>query len=76
MIVPCGIRDRQVGSVKGLLAGFRSSTDRREGNVDLPNDFWLMDIAHKALIMEFSEMFQVRIHHKSISELEVQKENL
>lgn len=52
-IVPCGIRERQVGSIKGLLGEFQS-----------PNDSQLIDIAHKSLIKEFSEVFQLEIHDK------------
>ncbi|XP_062093065.1 octanoyltransferase LIP2p, chloroplastic-like isoform X2 [Humulus lupulus] len=75
-IVPCGIRDRKVGSIKNLLAGFPSSSDCGEANVGHPNDSQLLNIAHESLIKEFSEMFQLRIHHKTISELEFGKENL
>ncbi|KAF4393478.1 octanoyltransferase LIP2p, chloroplastic [Cannabis sativa] len=69
-IVPCGIRDRKVGSIKNVLAGFRSSSDCAEANVDHPNDSQLLNIAHESLLKEFSEMFQLRIQHKTISELE------
>ncbi|PON78790.1 Octanoyltransferase [Parasponia andersonii] len=75
-IVPCGIRNRQVGSVKGLLKGFQSSSDCGEANGDHPNDRQLIDMAHKSLLKEFSEIFQLKIHHKTISDLEVKKENL
>ncbi|KAF3455757.1 hypothetical protein FNV43_RR00399 [Rhamnella rubrinervis] len=52
-IVPCGIRERRVGSIKGLLGAFQS-----------PNDSQLIDIVHKSLIKEFSEVFQLEIHDK------------
>lgn len=58
-IVPCGIRDGKVGSVKGLLA------DRLQGG----DDMQLIDITHDSLLQEFSEVFQVDLHHKPISML-------
>ncbi|KAL0432460.1 UNVERIFIED_CONTAM: Octanoyltransferase LIP2p2, chloroplastic [Sesamum latifolium] len=57
-IVPCGIWDRQVGSVKGLLNEKIMSKGCREDN-HLPDDQELIDIAHKSLITEFCEVFQV-----------------
>lgn len=61
-IVPCGIQNRQVGSIKGLI-GERQSlvTDFRH-----PDDYQLLDIAHNSLIKEFSEVFQLEIHHKTV----------
>ncbi|CAN6988533.1 unnamed protein product [Brassica oleracea var. botrytis] len=40
-IVPCGIRDRQVGSIKGLLG------DGEQGKV---GDLRLIDVAHESLL--------------------------
>ncbi|KAG1368533.1 octanoyltransferase LIP2p, chloroplastic [Cocos nucifera] len=56
-IVPCGLRDREVGSLKELLGTTEDAT--------------LMDVAHKSLIKEFSEVFQLSLDYKSISELDL-----
>lgn len=56
-IVPCGIRDRQVGTIKGLLG------DGEHGKID---DLRLIDIAHEALLKEFSEVFQVQIKKQTV----------
>ncbi|XP_016503990.1 octanoyltransferase LIP2p, chloroplastic [Nicotiana tabacum] len=57
-IVPCGIRDRQVGSIKGLLKEFPVSTENHQD----ADDVQLIDIAHKSLVKEFCEVFQVDLH--------------
>ncbi|KAM7505108.1 hypothetical protein LguiB_004012 [Lonicera macranthoides] len=49
-IVPCGIRDRRVGSIKGLLGELLSIDDRQ-----------LIDITHKSLLKEFCEVFQFEL---------------
>lgn len=79
-IVPCGIQNRQVGSIKGLLGKLQPSNGRREHsiyntdnlsqnkNVD---DSKLIDIAHDSLMKQFSEVFQVEIHKKTISYLDL-----
>ncbi|CAM8911630.1 hypothetical protein QQ045_033622 [Rhodiola kirilowii] len=51
-IVPCGIVDKQVGSIKRLLAEPSSSKY---------TDTQIIDIAHNALIKEFSEVFQIEL---------------
>lgn len=66
-IVPCGIRDRQVGSIKGLL---REHWLSKQSGMHHTDDSKLLDITHKSLVQEFSEVFQVELHHKAISELE------
>ncbi|XP_024018793.1 plastidial lipoyltransferase 2 isoform X1 [Morus notabilis] len=66
-IVPCGIRDRQVGSIKGLLEESQSIIECGGANVRYLNDRELIDVAHKSLIQEFSEIFQLRIHKKTNS---------
>ncbi|KAL5710437.1 lipoyl(octanoyl) transferase [Ranunculus cassubicifolius] len=48
-IVPCGIRDRQVGSIKGLLLEEFSSLSAPQ----------LLDITYKSLLKEFSEFFEL-----------------
>lgn len=54
-IVPCGIRDRQVGSIKGLLE-----------NGEHVDDLRLIDIAHESLLKEFSEVFQLQIEKQRV----------
>ncbi|CAN6819653.1 unnamed protein product [Brassica oleracea] len=58
-IVPCGIRDRQVGSIKGLLG------DGEQGKV---GDLRLIDVAHESLLKEFSEVFQLQIEKQTVSD--------
>ncbi|KAJ7958081.1 Plastidial lipoyltransferase 2 [Quillaja saponaria] len=65
-IVPCGIRDRGVGSIKGLLRACQSYTGYEKAD-----DSLLIDIAHKSLIMEFSEVFQLEYHHKTMPTAEL-----
>ncbi|CAF2068641.1 unnamed protein product [Brassica napus] len=60
-IVPCGIRDRQVGSIKCLLE------DGEHG------DLRLIDIAHESLLKEFSEVFQLHIEKQTVSDLDILK---
>ncbi|EOA19026.1 hypothetical protein CARUB_v10007679mg [Capsella rubella] len=55
-IVPCGIRDRQVGSIKGLLE------DGELGKVD---GLRLTDVAHESLLKEFSGVFQLQIEKQT-----------
>ncbi|KAJ7966689.1 Plastidial lipoyltransferase 2-like [Quillaja saponaria] len=53
-IVPCGIRDRRVGSIKGLLREFQSFTGYNKAD-----DSFLTDIAHKSLMLDFLEFFNL-----------------
>ncbi|CAN1230026.1 Octanoyltransferase LIP2p, chloroplastic [Linum perenne] len=48
-IEPCGIKNRKVGSIKSLLSGL--------------DDSQLIETAYQSLIKEFSEVFELRIHH-------------
>ncbi|CAN1234234.1 Octanoyltransferase LIP2p, chloroplastic, partial [Linum perenne] len=48
-IVPCGIKNRKVGSIKSLIGGL--------------DDLQLIETAYQSLIKEFSEVFELRIHH-------------
>jgi lipoyl(octanoyl) transferase len=52
-IVPCGIKDRRVGSIKEILQ--KNSSGREL------NDAELMDIAYESLIEEFAEIFQLSL---------------
>ncbi|KAK8642473.1 hypothetical protein V6N13_011815 [Hibiscus sabdariffa] len=65
-IVPCGLQDRQVGSIKGLLQEFQSSTQCSEAVKPVSDDDELIDISYKSLIREFSEVFNLEIHQKAI----------
>ncbi|EEF32607.1 octanoyltransferase LIP2p, chloroplastic [Ricinus communis] len=69
-IVPCGIRNRKVGSIKGLLQKVQSCNGRH--TIDMPqlDDLKLIDITCKSLIREFSEVFQLKICHKTTSDVE------
>uniref|UniRef100_A0A7N0TFP4 lipoyl(octanoyl) transferase n=1 Tax=Kalanchoe fedtschenkoi TaxID=63787 RepID=A0A7N0TFP4_KALFE len=65
-IVPCGIRNREVGSIKNLLA--ETSTTKY-------TDSQIIEIAHNALIKEFSGVFQLELEmiHNSMHDLLPQK---
>ncbi|CAI9109221.1 OLC1v1008998C1 [Oldenlandia corymbosa var. corymbosa] len=65
-IVPCGIQDRQVGSIKGLLQEFASSNIFEDGHPYHSNDNELIDLTSKSLVQEFCEVFQVDLHQKPI----------
>lgn len=60
-IVPCGIRNRKVGSIKGLLEEVRLCNGSVDGDVHHFDDSQLIDITSKSLIREFSEVFQLKI---------------
>ncbi|GAV87923.1 BPL_LplA_LipB domain-containing protein [Cephalotus follicularis] len=64
-IVPCGIRNRQVGSIKGLLGG-QSSAKNGKADAHHPSDCQLLDMTCKSLIKEFSEVFKLQICQKTI----------
>lgn len=61
-IVPCGIKDKEVTSLKKLLYG--TETDTSE-----VIDSTLIDMAYESLIREFSEVFQVSLDFKSVTDL-------
>lgn len=57
-IIPCGIRNRRVGSIKSVLREF----DRcRALDMSQAQDYQLIDMAHDSLVKEFSEVFQLEI---------------
>jgi lipoyl(octanoyl) transferase len=53
MIVPCGIKDRGIGSIKEILQKASDGTKM--------DDTSLMDIAYKSLIKEFAEIFDLSL---------------
>lgn len=57
-IVPCGIQDRQVGSIKSLVNGNFQYKRYGEDNHET-DDYELINITYKSLIKEFCEVFQV-----------------
>ncbi|XP_078156442.1 octanoyltransferase LIP2p, chloroplastic-like [Carex rostrata] len=61
-IVPCGIKDKEVTSLKQLLYG--PETDTSE-----VIDSTLIDMVYESLIREFSEVFQVSLDFKSVTDL-------
>lgn len=69
-IVPCGLQNYQVGSIRGLLGEFEAFDDIRRKQLPDADDGQLLDIACKSLISEFSEVFQVGINYETISRLE------
>ncbi|KAB1220515.1 putative lipoyltransferase-like protein, chloroplastic [Morella rubra] len=66
-IVPCGIRNRQVGSIKGLLREFQPSTGCVKPDVAHLSDCQLIDITHASLVKEFSKFFKLEIDHRNMS---------
>ncbi|XP_021733976.1 plastidial lipoyltransferase 2-like [Chenopodium quinoa] len=60
-IVPCGIRDRKVGSIKQLLGEFQASHNDSSMDQLSADDILLIDMAQKSLIQEFSEVFQLKL---------------
>ncbi|KZV28341.1 plastidial lipoyltransferase 2 [Dorcoceras hygrometricum] len=61
-IVPCGIRDRRVGSIKSLLKEKFSSQEHNHST----DDSELIDATHKALVEKFCEVFGVDLRYKHI----------
>ncbi|XP_077215027.1 octanoyltransferase LIP2p, chloroplastic-like [Tasmannia lanceolata] len=64
-IVPCGIRDRKVGSISGLLGEYSDVITKDTVHKQACQ---LMDITHESLLKEFSEVFQLSLQHKPISD--------
>jgi len=63
-IIPCEIRDRQVGSIKGLV---RDGVGHGRADLYNLNDASLIHITHESLLEEFSQSFQLEYNYKSIS---------
>lgn len=66
-IIPCGIRDRRVGSIKGSLREAQSCIAPGTADLHYMDDASLIRITHKSLIEEFSQAFQLEYHYKTIS---------
>ncbi|XP_021856357.2 octanoyltransferase LIP2p, chloroplastic isoform X1 [Spinacia oleracea] len=64
-IVPCGIRDRKVGSIKQLLGELQASRHCSTMDHLGADDSLLIKMAHKSLIQEFSEVFQLKLEKVS-----------
>ncbi|CAN0892405.1 Octanoyltransferase LIP2p2, chloroplastic [Linum grandiflorum] len=58
-IVPCGIKNRKVGSIKSLLGGGCLTNHYVNAGLD---DSQLIETAYQSLIKEFSEVFEIGIH--------------
>ncbi|KAG6437973.1 hypothetical protein SASPL_102904 [Salvia splendens] len=61
-IIPCGIRDRQVGSIKGLL----NENGRPVEDYDLNDDQDLMYTTCKSLVREFCNVFEIDFCQKTL----------
>ncbi|VVA92682.1 unnamed protein product, partial [Arabis nemorensis] len=63
-IVPCGIRNRWVGSIKGLI----EDGGQVKGGMccNKLEDLQLIDLAHESLLKEFSEVFQLQIEKQTV----------
>lgn len=63
-IIPCGIRNRRVGSIKGLI----EDGGQVKGGMccNKLEDLQLIDLAHESLLKEFSEVFQLQIEKQTV----------
>ncbi|KAL4591682.1 hypothetical protein LXL04_004652 [Taraxacum kok-saghyz] len=60
-IIPCGIKDRGVESIKGIINESSSTSCYDDGK--------LIDIAHDSLVKEFCEVFQLELVHQPVSNM-------
>ncbi|XP_010023505.1 octanoyltransferase LIP2p2, chloroplastic [Eucalyptus grandis] len=67
-IIPCGIRNRGVGSIKGILGEASSSVNCGLGDAFVPSECGLLNIACDALIESFAEVFQLEVCRKPLTE--------
>lgn len=67
-IVPCGIHDREVGSIKELLSEEMRSYHE--------SDEKLLDMTYKSLVNEFCEVFQLHLQPKPKEGIEMGKQQL
>lgn len=61
-IVPCGIRDRRVGSIETIL---------KDSQGEYINDDKLIDVAYNRLLKEFSEVFKLSLQSVSLSKFDL-----
>ncbi|TKY46855.1 Plastidial lipoyltransferase 2 [Spatholobus suberectus] len=66
-IIPCGIRDRQVGSIKGLVREGKLCVGHGTTDLHHLDDASLIHITHKSLVEEFSQAFQLEYCYRNIS---------
>ncbi|CAL0299199.1 unnamed protein product [Lupinus luteus] len=66
-IIPCGIRDRQVGSIKGLLTEAQSCVSHGTDYLHDLDDANLIQTAYKSMVEEFSQVFMLEYQNKTIS---------
>ncbi|KAK9125125.1 hypothetical protein Scep_013971 [Stephania cephalantha] len=70
-IVPCGIRNRRVGNIKGLLDESRFSNGSERNIVLHTETVQLLDVTYESLLKEFSEVFQLALQCKPMSDREL-----
>ncbi|KAK9128888.1 hypothetical protein Syun_017685 [Stephania yunnanensis] len=70
-IVPCGIRNRRVGNIKGLLDESRFSNGSERNIVLHTETVQLLDVTCESLLKEFSEVFQLALQCKPMSDREL-----
>ncbi|CAL0299198.1 unnamed protein product [Lupinus luteus] len=65
-IIPCGICDRQVGSIKGLLTEAHSCVSHGTGYLHDLDDVSLVQTTYKSMVEEFSQVFMLEFQNKTI----------
>ncbi|KAF9618106.1 hypothetical protein IFM89_000065 [Coptis chinensis] len=73
-IVPCGIRNREVGSIMRLLEASSSPNGIGKDTISA-QACQLLDITYKSLLKEFSEVFQLALYHKPICNMNLLEQN-
>lgn len=63
-IVPCGIQNMRVGSIKSLLKEFQSANEGVTSSIYHGDDHHLIDTTCKSLVKEFSEVFQLEVYQQ------------
>ena len=65
-IVPCGIRDRRVGSIKEVLGQTQAKGGFVAENLSQADDITLINTTHESLLREFAEVFQLKLEPRSL----------